>query len=130
MAGFGGIIDATKEWFSKRNLESTNKIYASDINPSFCKWYGWVEKDVLSEYTITDKTVIVCPPFGKKYEHWKGTPEDMSNISFVDWCNLIKEHIKAPNYIFIGPELNSKNTVGLFSKTVGIQRWTNEMLIN
>ena len=65
---------------------------------------------------------MVCPPFGKKYEHWKGTPDEMSDISFAKWVKLIKEHVKAPRYVFIGPETKSANNkCGLFSKKVGIE---------
>lgn len=123
MAGFGGIIEGCKEWFNKKGLSYEGKIEAYDINDNFCRWYGWNQKDVLSDYVVTDKIVVVCPPFGDKYEHWEGTPREMSNKTFLDWVSLIKEHIKAPNYIFIGPELDehSKNKCGLFKRKVGIQ---------
>lgn len=127
MAGFGGIIRAVQKWYDVRNI-SDAKIYAADINENFCRWYGWEQRDVLSQKVKTNLTVIVCPPFGEKYEHWDGTPNDMSNISFVDWYKLIKEYIDAPNYIIIGPELKSKNKIGLFSKTIGVQRWTDDMI--
>lgn len=128
MAGFGGIVEAVKEWFNNHNLDYTNKIYAADINENFCNWYGWECKDMLKEHITTNKVVVVCPPFGKEFEHWKGTPDDMSNISFVEWYKLIKEYIIAPNYIIIGPEIKSKNKIGLFSKTVGVQVWTDDMI--
>ena len=96
-------------------------IEAYDINENFCKWYGWTQRDVLAQVVHTDKVVVVCPPFGKKYEHWKGTPDEMSDIEFTDWVKLIKEHVIAPNYIFIGPETGEgKNKCGLFKRKLGI----------
>lgn len=118
MAGFGGIIRGTEKWFNEKGIEPNIEAY--DINESFCKWYGWKQRDVLTQVIETDKTVIVCPPFGKEFEHWKGTPDEMSDITFIEWVRLIKEHVKAPDYIFIGPETHSKNICGLFSKTTGI----------
>lgn len=130
MAGFGGIIEACKLWGENHKIKNFNrKIEAYDINNEFCNYYGWKYRNVLSKKIKTNKTVIVCPPFGKNYEHWKGTPNEMSDISFKDWYELIKEYIKAPKYIIIGPELKSnKNVCGLFSKTTGIQLWTDDML--
>ena len=134
MAGFGGIIEASKMWFKKHNIPMKNNSYdylieAYDINKNFCDWYGWKQKDVLFEKVKTNKIVIVCPPFGKNYEHWKGTPDEMSDISFVEWYFLIKDFIKAPNYLIIGPEINGKQNqkCGLFYKTIGIQLWTDDM---
>lgn len=89
---------------------------------------------MLAQHVKTDKTVIVCPPFGKKYEHWKGTPDEMSDISFTQWYHYIKEYIDAPQYIIIGPEINGKTKkdgtrmCGLFYKKLGIQLWTDEMV--
>ena len=128
MAGFGGIVRGVQEWFNSRNLSSEGKIEAYDINKSFCDWYGWLERDALAQVVTTDKTVIACPPFGKKYEHWDGTPDAMSDISFDEWTKLLRQHIIAPDYIFIGPELdvNSKNAqCGLFKRKVGIQYYPN-----
>lgn len=52
----------------------------------------------------------------------------MSDKSFLDWYKLIKEYIEAPQYIIIGPELNSeKNSKGLFGKRHGIQLWDDEL---
>ena len=124
MAGFGGIIDGVKQWFVNHGKDPTGKIEAYDINKQFCDWYGWTERDVLAQVITTDKTVVVCPPFGKRYEHWDGTPDEMSDIGFHKWVDLIKKHVVAPDYIFIGPELdnNSKsNACGLFKRKVGIQ---------
>lgn len=131
MAGFGGIVEAGKRWFKNHGLNDVGKIESYDINPIFVEYYKYDGvRDVLAQKVVTDKTVIVCPPFGKTYEHWKGTPEEMSDISFKDWYRLIKEYIDAPNYIIIGPEISKKNanTPNLFSKTVGIQLWTDEMI--
>ena len=55
----------------------------------------------------TDKIVIACPPFGEKTERWTGTPDNMY-YDFHEWCKLLKQHIIAPNYIFIGPETHDK----------------------
>lgn len=120
MAGFGGIVEAATLWFKKKGI--TPLIEAYDINENFCRWYGWSMRDVLAQTIETDKTVVVCPPFGEKYEHWKGTPDEMSDISFENWVSLIKTHIKAPRYVFIGPETHSNvSKCGLFAKTVGIE---------
>lgn len=119
MAGFGGIVRGATRWFREHVL--LPNIEAYDINKYFCDWYGWEQRDVLAQTITTDKTVIVCPPFGKKYEHWKGTPDDMSDIGFFEWTELIRKHIKAPQYIFIGPEnTKGKNVCGLFKRTVGV----------
>ena len=126
MAGFGGIIEGAKQYYKKHNIIAD--IEAFDINEDFCKYYGWIQKDVLSDYVKTDKVVFVCPPFGPNTERWKGTPDSMY-YEFKDWVKLIKEHIEAPNYIFIGPEIgsqrieNPKNNIktGLFGKKRGIQ---------
>ena len=134
MAGFGGIIEAVKLWFKNHKIPMKNNSYdylieAFDINSDFCSWYGWTQQDMLYNKTKTDKIVIVCPPFGKDYEHWKGTPDEMSNISFLEWYFLIKDFIEAPNYLIIGPEIKGKQNqkCGLFYKTTGIQPWTDEM---
>lgn len=118
MAGFGGIVRGVEKWFKNHNIPSNIEAY--DINKNFCDWYGWKQRDVLAQTIYTDKVVIVCPPFGKKYEHWKGTPDEMSDISFEEWVKLIKEHIIAPNYIFIGPEIDNNTRCGLFRKKIGI----------
>ena len=119
MAGFGGIVRAAKKYAEMHGLEPNIEAY--DINENFCKWYGWTQRDVLAQVVHTDKVVVVCPPFGKKYEHWKGTPDEMSDIEFTDWVKLIKEHVIAPNYIFIGPETGEgKNKCGLFKRKLGI----------
>lgn len=128
MACFGGIIEGAKRWFKQRNLDDTGKIEAYDINPNFCKYYGWVQRDVLAQKVTTDKTVFVCPPFGLKTERWEGTPVEREDsfgtnyFEFEDWCKLIRQFVIAPDYIFIGPELGEwKNKCGLFKKKIGIQ---------
>ena len=141
MAGFGGIIEAAKRWGKKHKIKDFDeKIEAYDINQNFCDYYGWTQRDMLAQVVKTKKTCIVCPPFGKAYEHWDGTPDRMSDITFIEWYNLIKKYVKAPNYIIIGPEIdytgtgrnkgydadgNSRN--GLFTKTVGIMQWEDDM---
>lgn len=136
MAGFGGIIEGAKRWFEEHGIDSTDKIEAYDINPNFCKYYGWIQRDVLAQKVKTDKVVFVCPPFGLKTERWLGTPEvrndgfETNYLDFHDWCKLIREYINAPNYIFVGPEEsgireNKNINSGLFTKQFGI-RWYSE----
>ena len=126
MAGFGGIIEGCKRWFKKHKLEPLYEAY--DINPNFCKYYGWAQRNALAQVIKTDKVVVVCPPFGTKTERWEGTPEEMY-YDFHDWCKLLKKHIIAPDYIMIGPEIydeiplykSGKQRSGLFRKKIGIQ---------
>ena len=145
MAGFGGIVEGYKRWV--KNNDSINcddkisNIEAYDINKSFCDWYGWKQRDMLESIVETDKVCIVCPPFGKNYEHWVDSSEDgisqdvidnMADITFIEWYGLIKKHVKAPAYIIIGPELSSNGRDvskcgNLFKKRVGIQLWTDEL---
>ena len=145
MSGFGGIIEGYKRWIktyaSVDYDDKISNIEAYDINKSFCDWYGWKQRNMLESIVETDKVCIVCPPFGKKYEHWVDSSEDgisqtvidnMADITFIEWYGLIKKHIKAPAYIIIGPELSSNgrdvNKCGnLFKKRIGIQLWTDEL---
>lgn len=145
MAGFGGIVEGYIRWIKKNDsgnyISKISTIEAYDINKSFCEWYGWKQRDILESVIETDKVCIVCPPFGKNYEHWIDSAEDgisqdvineMADITFIEWYGLIKKHVKAPAYIIIGPELSSNgrdtNKCGnLFKKRVGIQLWTDEM---
>ena len=119
MAGFGGIIEGAKKYYQKYKINA--EIEAYDINKNFCNYFGWKQRDILKQKIITDKIVIACPPFNN-IEQWKGTPDNMY-YDFHTWCKLIKEYIKASNYILIGPEIiNSKhNKAGLFKKKYGIQ---------
>ena len=119
MAGFGGIIEGAKRYYKKENINA--EIEAYDINPIFCEYYGWQQRDVLAQHIKTNKVVFVCPPFGPNTERWKGTPDTMY-YEFEEWVKLIKEYIDAPDYIFVGPEVNDSNTkCGLFAKKYGIQ---------
>lgn len=145
MAGFGGIIEGYKRWIKKNDtvdyMSKIENIEAYDINKSFCDWYGWKQRDMLDSIIETDKVCIVCPPFGKNYEHWVDSSndgiyqniiDDMADITFIEWYDLIKKYVKAPAYIIIGPELSSNgrdvNKCGnLFKKRVGIQLWTDEL---
>ena len=127
MAGFGGIVEGVKLWGDEHNKSIDCECY--DINPFFCKWYGWKQRNMLEKKIKTDKICICCPPFGKDFEHWNGTPNDMSNIDFKEWYKLIKEYVDAPTYIIIGPEINkNKSTCGLFSKKIGVMLWTDDMI--
>lgn len=134
MAGFGGIYRAVKSY-------GDIDVETYDINEKFCHWYGWKQRDMLTQKVVTDKVCICCPPFGKKYEHWDGTPNEMSDINFKEWYKLIKKYVIAPEYIIIGPEIDKTGTgsnkgvdkdgkkqSGLFTKTVGIMRWTDDMV--
>ena len=134
MAGFGGIYRAVKSY-------GDIDVETYDINEKFCHWYGWKQRDMLTQKVVTDKVCICCPPFGKKYEHWDGTPDEMSDIDFKEWYKLIKKYVIAPEYIIIGPEIDKTGTgsnkgvdkdgkkqSGLFTKTVGIMRWTDDMV--
>lgn len=134
MAGFGGIYRAVKSY-------GDIDVETYDINEKFCHWYGWKQRDMLAQKVVTDKVCICCPPFGKKYEHWDGTPDEMSDIDFKEWYKLIKKYVIAPEYIIIGPEIDKTGTgsnkgvdkdgkkqSGLFTKTVGIMRWTDDMI--
>ena len=145
MAGFGGIKDAAERWFKTHSVPKVNGswnhlVEAYDINPKFCEWYGWGQRDMLAQVVETDKACLVCPPFGKEYEHWKGTPDKLSDITFIEWYDLIKQYVKAPSYIIIGPEVDYTGTGsnkgldsegnkrnGLFTKTIGIMQWTDEI---
>ena len=145
MAGFGGIIEGYKRYIKKNDCARYNEknynIEAYDINKSFCDFYGWKQRDMLESIVETDKVCIVCPPFGKNYEHWVDSSEDgisqdviddMADITFIEWYKLIKKHVKAPAYIIIGPELSSNGRdvnkcSNLFKKRVGIQLWTDEL---
>ena len=145
MAGFGGIVEGYTRWIKKNDsgdyMSKISGIEAYDINKSFCDWYGWQQRDMLESIIETDKVCIVCPPFGKNYEHWIDSAEDgisqdviddMADITFIEWYALIKKHVKAPAYIIIGPELssngrNTKKCGNLFKKRVGIQLWTDEL---
>lgn len=107
MAGFGGIVEAGKRWFKKHHIKENIEAY--DINPIFCKYFGWTQRDVLAQKIVTDKIVICCPPFGLT-EQWDGTPNvrnDKYKTNYLDfhtWCKLIKDYVKAKNYIFLGPD--------------------------
>ena len=145
MAGFGGIIEGYKRWIIKNDsnnyIDKILGIEAYDINKSFCDWYGWTQRDMLETIIETDKVCIVCPPFGKNYEHWvdsskngisQNVIDEMADITFIEWYDLIKKHVKAPAYIIIGPELSSNGRdtnkcSNLFKKRVGIQLWTDEL---
>ena len=120
MAGFGGLIEGCRRWYELKKIDMTGKIEAYDINEKFCDWYGWTKRDLLSMFVKTNKTVIACPPFGHNYEHWLGTPDDMSDKTFEEWVIEIKKHIDSPKYLIFGPCKRDKRS-GLFGKRVGIE---------
>lgn len=127
MAGFGGIVAGAQRYFKEHELDQS-LIEAYDINPEFCSWYGWTQRDVLDEKITTRKPVLVCPPFGNKHERWIGTPNESHGVQtycgFDNWVGLIHEYVKSPYYIFFGPTQNErkKEHPGLFAKISGI-RW-------
>lgn len=126
MAGFGGIINGAKRWFKRHKLPENIEAY--DINENFCNYFGWIKRDALAQVITTDKVLVACPPFGTKTERWEGTPDEMY-YDFHDWCKLLKEHVKAKDYILIGPETydtvpqykSGKERSSLFRKKLGIQ---------
>jgi len=132
MAGFGGIVRGSIQWLKNHGIDPTDKVYAADINPDFCAYYGWIEKDVLSDVVETDKVVVVCPPFSRDHEHWKNTPDKYADIGFFYWCKLLQKHVKAPGYIFIGPVIENRpqdkkqqdNIIGLFKNKTGVRYWS------
>lgn len=137
MSGFGGIIDGCHRWGKEHGVEIECECY--DINENLCEWYGWKRRDILENVIYTDKVCICCPPFGKNYEHWKGTPREMSDIGFKEWYGLIKKHVIAPEYLIIGPEVDMTGTgsnkgfdskgnrrSGLFTKKSGVMVWNDE----
>lgn len=119
MSGFGGIPEGVQRWAKKHNKQIEIECY--DINPIFCEYFGWIQRDITAQHIKTDKTVICCPPYGINDEKWIGTPEiNNAGLStycgFFEWCKIICEYIEAPEYILIGPNTYSKNSTGLFSK--------------
>ena len=64
-----------------------------------------------------------------------------AGTSFFEWYWLIKKFVKAKDYIIVGPEVDltgtgsnkgldskGKKRNGLFTKTVGVMLWTDEMM--
>lgn len=123
MGGFNGIPEGVEKWAKKHNKQVDIEVY--DINPIFCKYFGYIQRDVTAQHIKTNKTVIVCSPFGDKDEKWVGTPEINAAglntyMGFHNWCAVITKYIEAPKYIFIGNTKESKNNTGLFSKSSGV----------
>lgn len=120
MAGYGGLVEGAKLWAKKyhKNIE----IEAYDINPVFCKYYGWQIRDVTAQRIKTDKIVMCCPPYGPDDEKWSDTPDvNAAGLStymgFHQWAMVITEYVQTnAGYIFVGPSADSKNSCGLFSK--------------
>ena len=120
MAGYGGLVEGAKLWAKKyhKNIE----IEAYDINPVFCKYYGWQVRDVTAQLIKTDKIVMCCPPYGPDDERWSDTPDvNAAGLStymgFHQWARVITEYVQTDaGYIFVGPSADSKNSCGLFSK--------------
>lgn len=124
MAGFGGIIEGSKKWLKDHNINADVEAY--DINEKFCNYFSWSVRDVTAQHIETNKVVIVCPPYGPNDERWLNTPDKNkagldTYMGFHNWCKIITEYVKAPNYIFIGPTKENKNkSTGLFAKTSGV----------
>lgn len=130
MSGFNGIPEGAKRWAKKYNKQIEIEKY--DINPVFCDYYGYIQRDVTAQHIKTDKIVIVCSPFSEHDEKWMDTPDiNAAGLStymgFHKWCAVITKFIDAPAYIFIGNTKESKNKTGLFSKSTGVA-WYPEYL--
>lgn len=130
-AGFGGIVEGAKLWAKKyhKNVE----VEAYDINPRFCKYYGWTQRDFTAQRIKTDKIVVCCPAYSETDECWEDTPvinaAGMTNYGgFHQNCKLITSFIDASYYIFIGPTRESKNSCGLFSKKASNDNYYAEYL--
>ena len=132
MAGYGGIVEGVKKWSNKYNKQV--EIEAYDINSTFCNYYGWIMRDVTYKNIITDKIVICCPPYGLNDEKWVGTPEVnaaglQTYMGFDNWVKIIMEYVKASNYVFIGPNKETKNSCGLFAKSSSSYNLYSEYII-
>ena len=118
--GFGGIVEGAKLWAKKHKKEI--EIEAYDINPVFCEYYGYIQRDVTAQVIKTDKVVVCCPPYGPNDEKWKDTPDTnaaglSTYMGFHQWCATISKFVQSTaGYVFIGPTKESKNSCGLFSK--------------
>lgn len=118
--GFGGILEGAKLWAKKHKKEI--EIEAYDINPIFCEYYGYIQRDVTAQVIKTDKVVVCCPPYGPNDEKWKDTPDTnaaglSTYMGFHQWCATISKFVQSTaGYVFIGPTKESKNSCGLFSK--------------
>lgn len=119
-AGFGGIVEGAKLWAKKYKKEVETEAY--DINPRFCEYYGWIQRDFTAQHIKTDKIVVCCPAYSENDECWEDTPEinaaGITNYGgFHQNCKLITEYVQTDaGYIFVGPTRQSKNSCGLFSK--------------
>lgn len=130
-SGFGGIVEGAKLWAKKHKKEI--EIEAYDINPRFCEYYGWIQRDFTAQHIKTDKIVVCCPAYSETDECWEDTPEinaaGVTNYGgFHQNCKLITSFIDAPYYIFIGPTRESKNSCGLFSKKASNDNYYAEYL--
>lgn len=130
-SGFGGIIEGAKLWAKKHKKEI--EIEAYDINPRFCEYYGWIQRDFTAQHIKTNKIVVCCPAYSETDECWEDTPEinaaGVTNYGgFHQNCKLITSFIDAPYYIFIGPTRESKNSCGLFSKKASNDNYYAEYL--
>nr|CAI9751324.1 hypothetical protein DGKKSRWO_DGKKSRWO_CDS_0044 [uncultured phage]CAI9752187.1 hypothetical protein CVNMHQAP_CVNMHQAP_CDS_0044 [uncultured phage] len=120
MGGFNGIPEGAKLWAKKYNKQV--EVEAYDINPRFCEYYGYVQRDVTAQHVKTDKIVICCSPYGPEDERWSDTPDiNAAGLStymgFHQWAKVITEYVQTDaGYVFIGPTKQSKNSCGLFSK--------------
>lgn len=130
MGGFNGIPEGTKKWAKKYNKQIDIEVY--DINPVFCKYYGYIQRDVTAQIVKTDKIVVCCPPYGPNDERWKYTLETNAAglntyMGFYNWCKVITQYVQSSaGYVFIGPNTDSKNSCGLFSKSGGSYKYYSE----
>lgn len=120
MSGFNGIPTGAREWLKKHNINAEVETY--DVNPRFCKYYGYIQRDVTAQIVKTDKVVVCCPPYGPNDEKWSDTPDTnaaglSTYMGFHQWCATISRFVQSTaGYVFIGPTKESKNSCGLFSK--------------
>lgn len=120
MSGFNGIPTGARKWLKKHNINA--EVEAYDINPHFCEYYDYTQRDVTAQIIKTDKTVVVCPPYSETDERWQDTPDInaaglSSYMGFHNWCKIITQYVQSTaGYVFIGPTRDSKNSCGLFSK--------------
>lgn len=122
MGGFNGIPTGAREWLKKHNINA--EVEAYDVNPRFCEYYGYTQRDVTAQIVKTDKVVVCCPPYGdgNSDEHWVDTPNTnaagySTYCGFHNWCKIITQYVQSTaGYVFIGPTKDSKNSCGLFSK--------------
>ena len=87
MSGFNGIPEGAMKWAKKHNKNIDIECY--DINPVFCNYFGYTQRDVTAQHIITEKTVICCPPYSNKDEKWIDTP-DTNAAGLYTYCGFLE----------------------------------------